>query len=120
MSSFTEARIEEIDRRAGVRRYRAVDGFRFYIGFVGSSLWIDIPAGFEADVSAKAWLLRLLPRGWARTLVKPAFVHDKLRSDPRFSLIESDAIFLTAMEANKTPPLLREVAFILVRFNRNR
>lgn len=122
MSSFTEATFTDTGKkRRGRRVFRIDEGMRFYIGFVGSTLWVDVPAGFETDgPSAPAWAIRLLPSGWARTLAKPSAVHDCLREDLRYAKIDGDAIFLTAMKANDTPVLLRILAFVLVRLNHSR
>lgn len=121
MSSFTAAQYVEVEpRRRGVRSYRALGGFRFYIGFVGSTLWLDIEDGEIFDVSFSAWLLRILPSGWARCLILPAAVHDKLRADLRHPKIDGDAAFLVAMNATRTPWPLMWVAFIGVLLNRSR
>lgn len=121
MSSFTEAQYVEVaPRTRGVRSYRALGGFRFYIGFVGSSLYVEVPDGAIFDISFSAWLLRILPSGWARCLILPAAVHDLLRIDLRFNKLDGDAIFLTAMKATKTPWPLMWIAFFGVLFNRSR
>lgn len=93
-------------------------GMRFYVGYVGSSLWVDVPEGFLTDgPSVPAWMLRFFPVGW---LIKASAVHDRLREDLRYAKTDGDAIFLTAMKAERTPVLIREIAFWLVRMNRSR
>ena len=121
MSSFTRARRERTELRnaAGRRLYLVVDGFAFHIGFEGSGLAVHVPAGFLTDgPSFPHWLAWAVPA--KRTMTKAAAVHDLLREDRRFSKLEGDAVFLTAMAAEGTPPLLRELAFLLVRLNRTR
>ena len=121
MSSFTEATFLEVAPKHPRRRaFRAVGGFRFYVGFVGSTLWVDVPDGHVFDISADDWLLRLLPTGWVQTLRGPAAVHDLLRQDLRYAKLDGDAVFLTAMGAAGTPWPLRALAFVLARFNRSR
>lgn len=121
MSSFTEAQYVEVEPRTrGVRSYRALCGFRFYVGFVGSSQWVEVPDGAIFDISFSAWLLRILPSGWARCLLLPAAVHDLLREDLRYSKFDGDCLFLTAMRATRTPWPLMWVAFFGVLFNRSR
>lgn len=121
MSSFTEARYTEVEpRRKGVRSYRADGGFRFYIGYIGSPQPVEVPDGAIFDISFSAWLLRILPSGWARCLILPAAIHDLLRVDLRYDKFDGDALFLTAMRATRTPWPLMWVAFIGVLFNRSR
>ncbi len=122
MSAFTEARFEPTgDRVNGRPIFRAVGGFRFYVGYVGSSLHVDVPDGFLTDgPSAPKWALRLLPQSWAHSLVKPSCVHDLLREDPRFDKFDGDVQFLCAMKAAGVPAPLMWVAFIVVLFNKSR
>ncbi|RYF04039.1 MAG: DUF1353 domain-containing protein [Oxalobacteraceae bacterium] len=119
MSSFTNAVFEVTEEtRYGKPLYRIVGGFRYYIGHVGSSTYIDVPDGFLTDgPSMPAWLAKIIP---AQTLVKSSAVHDYLRENLRYSKPEGDAIFLTAMYAEGTPAWLRELAFIAVRLDNHR
>jgi hypothetical protein len=54
MSSFTEPlRFENTDRWEGGRRYvRITKAFRYYVGRECSSLYVDIPEGFETDLGS--------------------------------------------------------------------
>ncbi len=119
MSAFTEATFSPTgESREGRRLYRIEEGFRFDIGYEGSGLSVSVPAGFVSDgPSVPVWLSRLLP---VRKMVKACAVHDMLREDLRFSKLEGDAIFLTAMAAEGTPFLMRELAFLAVRINNSR
>jgi hypothetical protein len=122
MSAFTAARFEPTgDRVNGRAIFRVTDGFRFYIGYVGSSLHVDVPAGFLTDgPSAPVWLLRLLPAPWLHRLIKPSCVHDLLREDPRFDKFDGDVQFLAAMKAAGVPWPIMAVAFALVLSNSSR
>lgn len=119
MSSFTEARFEPTGaKRAGRKLYRVSGGFDFYIGYPGSGLAVRVPDGFVTDGPSIPWLVR-----WAiptKRMVKASAVHDMLREDRRFTKLEGDAIFLTAMQVERTPFVLRELAFLAVRANGSR
>ena len=119
MSSFTEARFEPTgERRQGRKLYRVVGGFDFDIGYLGSGLRVRVPAGFLTDGPSIPIAFR-----WAlptNRMVKASAVHDMLREDRRFSKLEGDAIFLTAMQVEGTPAWLREIAFLAVRLNGSR
>lgn len=119
MSIFTQAKLEPTgEYRCGRQLFRVADGFQFDIGYVGSGLSVHVPAGFVTDgPSIPAWIAWLLP---TRRMVKSSAVHDLLREDRRFSKLEGDAIFLTAMRAEGTPLWLRELAFLAVRINASR
>lgn len=119
MSSFTRADFEATgEKRNGRKLYRIVGGFTFDIGYLGSGLSIQVPDGFVTDGPSMPWIARkLLP---TRTMTKASAVHDLLREDLRFSKLEGDAIFLTAMQAEGTPVWLRELAFLAVRLNNSR
>lgn len=123
MSSFTEATFEETGKKIGGRKVYRIKGrdgmgLRYYIGFEGSGQSVHVPEGFLTDgPSAPPFLRWLLPVG---KMVKAAAVHDMLREDDRYSLIECDAIFLMAMQAEGTPALWREAAFAAVRTNSSR
>lgn len=122
MSAFTDARFEPTgDRVNGRAIFRAVGGFRFYVGYVGSSLHVDIPDGFLTDgVSAPVWVLKLLPIKVLHAMAKPACVHDLLREDLRFSKFDGDVQFLVAMKTAKVPWPIMWAAFFLVLGNNNR
>lgn len=119
MSSFTEATaIDTGERRNGRKLFRYAEGFRFDIGYLGSGLSVTVPPGFVTDgPTVPAWLARILPM---HTIAKSAAVHDLLREDLRFSKLEGDAVFLTAMAAEGAPVWLRELAFVAVRLNQSR
>ena len=122
MSAYTEASLEPAGYKANGRAiFRAVGGFRFYVGYLGSSIHIDVPDGFLTDgPSAPEWALRLLPKFWAQSLAKPSCVHDLLREDPHFDKFDGDVQFLCAMKAAKVPAPLMWVAFFLVLSNGSR
>lgn len=119
MSSFTEAVFEPAGKTyEGRPVWRAAEAFTFEIGFLGSGLKIEVPKGFETDgPSIPWWLARWVNSG---SMVRSAAVHDKLREDLRFSKLEGDAIFLTAMAAEGVGKVLRELSFLAVRLNNSR
>lgn len=124
MSEFTAARWEDtlLPRDDGRAIYairgEAGDGFRFWIGYEGSSLVVHVPEGFLTDGPSIPSLVRwLVPKTAIRQAMKAAAVHDLLCEDPRFDRLTADAIFLTAMKAEGTPTLWREVFFRAVRTN---
>lgn len=134
MSSFTEARHQEI----GDGLYQLVSddlaGMWFYVGKPTSGLGVLIPNGFITDgPSIPSWLEKILTwlglLGWVvECLLKASAVHDRLREDLNFNLIDCDCYFLVAMKAdqkNWSGPrwacgLLREAAFLGVRTNTSR
>ncbi|AKU43566.1 tail protein [Caulobacter phage Seuss] len=126
MSSFTEATVTKLDVRTppvflwfGSRPYyRINEGFRYYIGHVGSNVFVDVPAGFITDFVSAPWLV-----DWIfdrKRAAKSAAVHDRCREDESLSLLEGNCFFHMAMETEKTPWLQREVYALAVRFNRSR
>lgn len=130
MSSFTEA---DWRRVAGRRRdwrpvYAPAGPFRFYIGAPDPDrgCWIEVPAGFETDfASLPTWLMVILwlvglLRSVCDQLAIPAALHDFMREGLEFELIDGDALFLVAMKARRVNPVLREIAFLAVRTNRDR
>ena len=119
MSSFTEAKfIKLLPKRSGRTLYITEKQFQYDIGYEGSGLCVKVPAGFQTDgPSIPPLLQKLLP---LRNMIKSCAVHDMLREDYRFTKLEGDAIFLSAMQAEKTPFILRELAFLLVRLNNSR
>ena len=119
MSSFTRAVFEPTGRTRGGRAvWRCAADFTFDLGYLGSGLSVMVPAGFETDgPSVPFWALPLVKVG---CMIRAAAVHDQLREDLRFSLIDCDAIFLTAMKAERVPALQRELAFLAVRLNHSR
>ena len=119
MSSFTHARFEPTGAtRAGRPVWRVVDGFDFAIGFSGSGLVVHVPAGFETDGPSIPWWARRLVDAGA--MVRSAALHDRLREDLRFSRLDGDAIFLTALAAEGVSAWQRELAFLAVRLDRSR
>ncbi|MFN3573620.1 MAG: DUF1353 domain-containing protein [Phenylobacterium sp.] len=123
MSSFTAARWEPTGEKSEGRpvyaiRGEAGDGFRFYIGFKGSTLSVHVPEGFLTDGPSIPGFVRwAIPKSVIEACLKSSAVHDLLCEDPRFTRLAADAIFLTAMEAEGTPPFWREVFFRAVRTN---
>ena len=119
MSSFTRAVFEPTGRtRNGRAVWRSVGGFSYDIGFLGSGLTVHIPDGFDTDgPSVPFWALPIIKVG---CMVKSSAIHDCLRQDARFGIVDADAIFLAAMQSEGVPAVQREVAFLAVRLNRNR
>ena len=119
VSSFTRALVEPTGRsRAGRAIWRVAEPFQYDIGYVGSGLSVVVPAGFETDgPSIPTIICPIVKPG---CMVKSAMVHDRLREDLRFSKLESDAVFLAAMQAEGVPVWQRELAFLFVRANRSR
>lgn len=131
MSSFTRAEFLETEkRRDGRVVYKLINGgFQYDIGYLGSGLSVHVPEGFETDgPSIPGWLLticrlleKILPSlVQIKKMMNSAAVHDKLREDLRFKLLETDMIFHMAMKAEGTPKIQREVSALLVRFNKSR
>lgn len=131
MSEFTEATWRWIPGalRAGRPEGEIVgpagDGFRFWIGRPDSGCSIQVPEGFRTDgASIPQWFLRLLPRRIRKwllgQLLKASALHDRLREDLRFELVDSDCLFLLAMHVEGTHPMVRFAAYHLVRTNRSR
>lgn len=125
MSSFTAANFELVPGklRRGRKVYRIKgqggDGFRFWIGYENSGLCVHVPEGFETDLgSDPTGILDLT--GVALYAVRSFALHDLLRENTLFTKLTSDAIFLTAMEAEGVPPLYRELIFAAVRTNDSR
>ncbi len=120
MSSFTSASFHElgIDRKSGRKLYRTETAFTFDIGYLGSGLTVRVPAGFVTDgASVPRWMYRWR---FIRDMLPAAAVHDLMRQDLRYSKLAGDAVFLTALSALGTPPIVRELAFIAVRLNNGR
>lgn len=129
MSSFTEATFKKVylpdgsPKRRGGRQVYAIrgadgQGMRYDIGFLGSGMSVHVPEGFETDgPSAPIWVIPFMPIG---RMIKASAVHDMLREDARFTLLETDLVFLAAMETEGTPVVVRWAAFNAVRLNRSR
>lgn len=126
MSSFTAAAWEPTGEKDEGRPLYAIrgaegDGFDFYIGYKGSSLWVHVPEGFLTDGPSIPSIVRwAIPKSVIQATLKSAAVHDLLCEDPRFERHEADAIFLTAMYAEGTPSFWREVFFQAVRTNKSK
>lgn len=144
MSSFTDAELirTRLPNPHGRPIYRVQgatgEGFTFWIGKPGSGQAVHVREGFLTDraslLSARKrsalWALGL--GGFLRwiddSLAKSSVIHDRLREDLDYCLVDSDAIFLIAMTADRpnwygprwATWLLREVAFIAVRANTSR
>lgn len=134
MSSFTDARHQAI----GGGRFLLIsddpEGMWFYIGRRQDRVGVLIPNGLITDGPSipqwGKWCLGALGLlNWVQAcLLKASVVHDRMRADPGFSLIEADVYFLVAMRAdqkNWSGPVwarhvLREIAFVAVRTNRGR
>lgn len=120
VSSFTEAKIEKTGKkRHGRPIYRVKESFFYEVGFIGSGLKIEIPAGFESDlVSAPWWCAWLLPLDHMK---RPAILHDYLREKrPDIELWRTNLIFLEAMYADRTIEPAKTLAWLATRTNKNR
>lgn len=119
MSSFTDALLAPTGQtRNGRAVYRVAQAFRYDIGYLGSGLSVTVPAGFETDgPSVPWWAVKIVDVG---AFVRSACVHDRLREDLRFTKLDGDAVFLTAMEAEGVKPWQRELIFLAVRLNGSR
>lgn len=134
MSSFSEARHEKLGH--GLYRIVSADGrgMWFYIGDPAKWQGVLVPEGYVTDgPSIPSWLKFLLSlvflKDWViGCLLKASAVHDLMREDRQFALIEADCYFLVAMRTDQknwsgprwAQDLLREMSFIAVRFNRSR
>lgn len=134
MSSYTKARHEKIG--GGLYRVLAEGppGMWFYVGDPADNRGVLVPDGFITDgPSLPLWLDAILSLVGLRTwvvecLLKASAVHDLMREEQEFSLLEADCYFLIAMSADQKnwrgPQLacavLREAAFLGVRTNRSR
>jgi hypothetical protein len=131
-SSFTAATWEPIVdahgkavRIDGRRVYRILGpegrGFTYEVGFLGSGLRVRVPEGFITDGPSIPSIIRwAVPKKAIGQAMKSAAVHDLLREDERFTLLEGDSIFYMCMEAEGTPAFWRERFFDAVRQNKNR
>ena len=119
MSSFTDAILSPTAATRGGRAvFRVVEPFRYDVGYLGSGLSVTVPAGFETDgPSVPWWAVKIVDVG---AFVRSACVHDRLREDLRFTKLDGDAVFLTAMQAEGVKPWQRELIFLAVRLNRSR
>ena len=133
MSSFTKAEVEPVlmpdgavkRRPSGHVVYRLRTDFWFYLGDPADGRGFLVKAGTETDGPSWPYLLkRLLPTGlwnWlTKTQTKASYVHDAAREDDSLTKPEGDAVFLVAMYVEGTPTILRELSYVLVRFNRSR
>ncbi len=134
MSSFTRATVVKEGNQYRVTSPEWPYGLWFYVGHPADQRWIHVPEGFTCDgPSLPRWLKEVLRwigmLDWVtRCLLKASLIHDEMRKDLQFSLIETDCFFLIAMKAdqpNWTGPkwaqnILRELAFMGVRTNRHR
>lgn len=133
MVPFADAEMVAIPGKfqAGRQVFVVVDDFYFDIGGPHSGLRRIIRRGTETDkVSFPAGVMDFLRRWlppvyrWAiaifERMAKSAAVHDDVRRDLSFSLIETDCIFLMAMHQEHSPRTAAYVAFALVRTNRSR
>lgn len=142
MSSYTRARLVPTGTSADGRpQFRvagaAGDGMWFYVGAPDSGVGVHVREGFLTDrASWPGWLRRLLAflglawlvRWVDACLTKAAIVHDRLREDLAFALVDCDALFLVALKADLPTwsgprwarVALSELAFACVRLNRSR
>lgn len=134
MSSYTRARHQKID--GGLYRVisKSPDGMWFYVGGTNSPIGVMVPNGFITDgPSMPDWVKRVLVwlgmLEWVtESLLKASAVHDRMREDTQFSILEADCYFLIAMKADQKnwdgDPIfkfiLREGAFLAVRTNKAR
>lgn len=134
MSSYTKARHQEI----GGGLYRVISeelpGMWFYVGDPDAKQGVLVPDGFITDgPTIPHWLKSILALlgllTWViECLLKASAVHDLMREDRRFSLLEADCYFLVAMKADQKNwrgpkwacSVLREATFLAVRTNRGR
>jgi hypothetical protein len=98
MSSFTQPlRYENTDRWEGGRRVvRITKGFRYYVGRECSSLYVDIPEGFETDLGSIPrlfWNLISPDSPWSSAYV----VHDWLYRDAGPSRAICDRVLYEAL-----------------------
>lgn len=131
MSSFTAARVRVVPGVASGDRFDS-DAFDFYVGRPDSGTVIHVPAQTRVGPSIPVPLLRRAPRRLRRwvicCLLKASLLHDHMRRDLEFCLIDCDALFLVALEADRPSwrgprwagDVLRELAFLAVRTNRSR
>ncbi len=119
MSSFTQALLVTTGKSSLWRpKYKCVGGFKYDIGYLGSGLSVVVADGFESDgPSVPWWCLWFIKLG---CMIKSAIIHDALRKDLRFSLVEGNAIFFAAMEAEGTPKWQRWICLLAVSTNKNR
>lgn len=106
----------------GDDHWRVLRGFRYYIGDLGSSEWVDIECGELSDrASVPRILWSIVPPDGAHG--QAAVLHDKLcrtltitkDGEPvRITRAKADALFLEAMEALNTPWLRRRLAYTAV------
>jgi len=102
--------------------WRVLSGFRYYIGEVGGSEWVDVARGELTDRGTVPRLLQsIVPADGVHG--QAAVVHDKLCRTltitvdglpVRITRKRADAIFLEAMEALETPWLRRRLAYTAV------
>lgn len=124
MSGFTPATWERTGGRLSGRPLFVVrgalgDGYRLNIGYIGSGLSIHVKEGFVTDLASDpTGIMELTGIGWAARYA--VTIHDTLRENTLFSLIEADALLLIALEVAEIPPLWRELIFSVVRTNRSR
>lgn len=115
----------------GRQYFAAVDGFHFHIGARGSGLMITVPAGYVTDRVSwpPKWfsrLLALVPPLWRWVLAvleqmaAAAAVHDRMREDRQFTLLEGDCLFWIALRCLQVPRGLDLIAFLAVRTNKSR
>lgn len=120
MSRFTEAAYVVTGRSVrGRPEVRLTSPLAYEVGFLGSGLVIEAPAGFVCDlVSQPAWTLRFAwGRRVAARLARASIPHDLMRRDRRWPKLLGDYVFFEAMGVDAAPPLLRWSAFALVLMN---
>lgn len=125
MSSFTDATFQPLIgvRRQGRQVYKIFgaqgDGFWYDVGYIGSGFRVHVREGYETDLASDPTGL-LQVWGIAEKGVKSFAIHDTLRENTLFTKLQSDAIFLMAMETEGMPALWRDAIFDIVRGNSSR
>jgi hypothetical protein len=113
-------RVEEVpgQSRGGRQLVRLLETLEYRVGSKDSPVAVCVPVGFATDFASIPFGLRNLfpPLGcWGR----PAIIHDYLYAtrgeQGRFDRLQSDRIFLEAMEVVGVPAWRRTVMFRAVR-----
>lgn len=121
MSRFTKATYELLPNG----RARLTSDLVYEVGHLGSGWKIIVLKNFETDFVSPRWLSKILSkskpgRKILESLTRAAIVHDSLRVDIRVPKLLGDYIFFEAAGVDKTPTLIRYIAFLLVLLNFSR
>ena len=94
MSSFTtELKVKPLPDG---RKWKLLEEFDYYLGNLGSGMYIRVPAGFITDFASVPRLFWGILPPWGR-YGKPAVLHDYLYQSQKFMRVLCDAIFYEAM-----------------------